>query len=114
MLISYHVHPAGELVTDPKAIRSHYMRTLFIVDFISVFPFNEVVLLAIGNDKDIGNTTHFIALLQLLGVLRMYRIVVFFRQLEYNLTVRYPSIQPYGNVAYSIHLYRGLLCKYLR
>jgi len=42
MLLSFRTafYFRGELVEDPRQIRRHYLRTWFVVDFISLFPFD--------------------------------------------------------------------------
>lgn len=43
-----YVDDAGMLVLDYERVRWHYLRSWFVVDFLSAFPFEYIFLLAIG------------------------------------------------------------------
>lgn len=68
---------AGVLVTDRKAIRRHYIRTWFVPDVISAFPW-DILGLAIQDDfskPNILKLPRFIRLVRLIKLIRLAKIL---------------------------------------
>eukprot|EP00884_Botryococcus_braunii_P021334 jgi/Botrbrau1/7885/Bobra.9_2s0059.2 len=75
------------LVTDTRRIAQHYLRTWFFVDLIAWIPFDMIVLTAMCPHGQVSPAARYASLLSLLHLLRLYRVGIFFRYMEYNLTV---------------------------
>ena len=63
-----------ELVTDPKIIKKEYLRGWFIVDFLSVFPFNYIIMIISAN-TDAGNLAHSTRFIRFMRVARFIRLI---------------------------------------
>jgi ankyrin repeat protein/CRP-like cAMP-binding protein len=76
-----------DIVFDRKLIAQHYLRFLFWIDFIGVFPFYLVALACAGLVGQDTTTTQYLALLRLLKLVRLHRVKQLFDLLQYNARV---------------------------
>eukprot|EP00937_MAST-01D_sp_MAST-1D-sp2_P005789 g5789.t1 len=60
----------SELVVDANAIRSHYLRTWFTIDFLSTVPIDQLVAAFMGSTS--GSKAR---LLKLIRILRLFRLI---------------------------------------
>ena len=81
---SYPEDKTGKNITDRKLIVKNYISGWFAIDFLSVFPF-EPVILAIysgsGNDMNIGNLTSIGKTARLARASKIFRLVRFIKVL---------------------------------
>ena len=76
-----------DLVTDRRLIAKNYLRCMFWVDLIGVFPFYLIALAAtgeMGNDSDLAR---YLSLLRLFRLVRLHRVKQLFDNLQYNIHV---------------------------
>ena len=76
-----------DIVFDRKLIAQHYLRFLFWIDFIGVFPFYLVALACAGLVGQDTTTSQYLALLRLLKLVRFHRVKQLFDVLQYNVRV---------------------------
>jgi hypothetical protein len=63
------------LVTDPKIIRQSYLRGWFIVDFLSVLPFNYIMLAVSSSDNsNLARSTRFIRFIRVARFVRLIKL----------------------------------------
>ncbi len=70
----------GEEITDLKAIRSHYLKRYFVIDFVANFPFDLIIFLLFP--LIIFSNISVILLFRLTRLLRIVRLFVIFRRWE--------------------------------
>ena len=68
---NYHDTFSGEIITAPKLIASRYLRGLFMVDFLSTFPFRQL-----GQVFSIGSHAYYqsATIVKILKVIRLTRV----------------------------------------
>lgn len=105
---------AGALVTNRRAIRIHYLRTWFVPDLITTFPWDVFALSQEGNDPSRPNLLklpRFIRLIRLFKLIRLTRIIRLKKgmtRLEVKLRLKYGHIRLVGlflSVVFSMHLF---------
>lgn len=68
-----------------KEIALEYLKIMFWVDFIGVFPFDVVALAAAGDlDGEDQSLADYLSLLRLFRLIRLYRLEQLFRRLQFN------------------------------
>ncbi|KAL9185630.1 hypothetical protein ACHAXT_003407 [Thalassiosira profunda] len=72
------------IVFDRWAIAKHYLRGMFVVDLIGVFPFYLVTLQATGNLGEENDLTQYLSFLRLLKLVRLHRVHVFLSIIQYS------------------------------
>ena len=70
--ISAYYDDEGVFVQDPKILARNYIKTWFIIDFISVLPFDLIQQAATGSEQ---NSSRYNELLRLARVPRLYRLL---------------------------------------
>lgn len=76
-----------EIIYDRKLIAKNYLRCMFWVDVLGVFPFYAFALACAGQIGQDNSTTQFLALLRLVKLVRLYRVKQLFDVLQYNARV---------------------------
>jgi hypothetical protein len=74
-----------KLVSDKKEIAIHYLKGMFWLDFVGIFPFYLVALAItgeIGNED--SNLASYLSLLRLVKLVRLHRMKQLFDILQYN------------------------------
>lgn len=74
----------NKIVFNRQCIFKHYIRKMFWVDLIGVIPFYLICLQATGTLGEESQFTQNLGLLQLLKLVRIYRVADFFSILQYN------------------------------
>jgi len=74
----------NKIVFNRQCIFKHYIRKMFWVDLIGVIPFYLICLQATGTLGEVSQFTQNLGLLQLLKLVRIYRVADFFSILQYN------------------------------
>jgi ankyrin repeat protein/CRP-like cAMP-binding protein len=87
------------LVCDRRLIAQHYLRFMFWIDFIGVFPFYVVALACAGLVGQDTNTSQYLALFGLLKLVRLHRVKQLFDFLQYNVRVSFIWLTLTRNVA---------------
>ena len=64
----------GQIITDQKQLSREYLRGWFIVDFLSVFPFNYIIMIISAN-TDAGNLAHSTRFIRFMRVARFVRLI---------------------------------------
>lgn len=88
----------GQLITDPKLITVHYLRTWFIIDAIAILPFQFLSAETVGEGTSTSFTrlTRIPRMLQLLRLVRLAKVFglmrVIARVLKQNLTPAYSRL----------------------
>jgi len=77
------------LVQNPKKIAIHYLKTWFVIDFISVLPFDLVGLLSESDEMKKMKALKVFRLLRLLKLLRVLKASRLFRRFEIRMTITY-------------------------
>ena len=91
MIVSFNVarYDKGVLVTDRRQLAKNYARLIFWIDFLSIFPFDEVALSIAGlrGPSYVNNPilAQYLSLFKIIRMLRLYRLSWFFQFLTYNL-----------------------------
>ena len=82
----------GRLVKDLDKIRSHYLRTWFTVDFVSIVPFD--LLSDLGNSSALEKlgVIRMVRLLRLLKMLRVLKANRMFKRWECAIAIPYASL----------------------
>ena len=78
---------ADDLVTDRKRIARNYLRLMFWVDLLGVFPFYLVALAATGEMGEDSTLSRYLSLLRLFRLVRLHRVKQLFDNLQYNIHV---------------------------
>ena len=73
-----------QIVWDRQAIASNYLRGMFIIDFLAVFPFYVVALAISGEVGNDTSFTQYLGLLRLLRLLRLHRVKMLVDILQYS------------------------------
>jgi CRP-like cAMP-binding protein len=76
-----------EIIYDRKLIAKNYLRRMFWIDVLGVFPFYALALACAGQVGQDNSTTQFLALLRLVKLVRLYRVKQLFDVLQYNARV---------------------------
>lgn len=76
-----------EIIYDRKLIAKNYLRRMFWVDVLGVFPFYAFALACAGQIGQDNSTTQFLSLLRLVKLVRLYRVKELFDVLQYNARV---------------------------
>ncbi|GAX72669.1 hypothetical protein CEUSTIGMA_g125.t1 [Chlamydomonas eustigma] len=85
----------GTLITDRRWIAKHYLRTWFIVDFLSVIPWDLIT----------SGTAGFLGLLKLLRILRIGQVFMLLRSVRILRLARVPRLMQ----SIQIYVDRGML-----
>lgn len=72
------------VVYDRELIVKHYLRRMFWIDVLGVFPFYAVALACAGQFDQDNTTTQYLALLGLFRMVRLHRVGLLFEILQYN------------------------------
>jgi ankyrin repeat protein len=75
------------LVYDRKLIAKHYLKYLFWIDFIGVFPFYVVALACAGQFGKESTSSEYLALFRLTKMVRLHRVQQLFEVLQYNSSI---------------------------
>jgi voltage-gated potassium channel len=74
----------GELVTDRRTISRHYLRTWFVVDFISLFPFDLVTeQILVGSPSHAFNIAPALRLVRLIRLLHLKELINRWRHADF-------------------------------
>lgn len=71
---SKYMKDGPELITDPKRIRREYLRGWFVVDFLSVLPFNYIMLI-LSSNATASNFARSARFLRLIRIARFVRLI---------------------------------------
>ncbi|KAL3801357.1 hypothetical protein HJC23_006967 [Cyclotella cryptica] len=72
------------IIFSRRAIARNYMRSMFWVDLIGVFPFYLVALQATGQLGETNQFTQNLSLLRLFKMVRLHRVYLFFSVVQYS------------------------------
>ncbi|CAD7695304.1 unnamed protein product [Ostreobium quekettii] len=86
----------GILECTRREIAQQYLRSMFWIDFIGVFPFSAIGEHIHGNFGEM--TLRYLALFRLLRLVRLHRIRRLFRELETNLTLSRLAVTFFRNL----------------
>lgn len=75
------------IVKDRKLITKNYLRKMFWIDLIGVFPFYLFALLITGEMGEDTNMSRYLSLLRLLRLARLHRVKQLFDILQYNTAI---------------------------
>ncbi len=74
----------NNLITDRKMIAEHYIKTMFVVDVIGVFPFYPIALAATGQLGKDTQLSQLLGILRLLRLVRVHRVLLLFERAQYS------------------------------
>lgn len=127
LVLNFRTGIAGEdshIILDPKEIRMHYLRTWFMVDFVSSIPVDYIFLIvdleSRHESSDVYRTaralrivrfTKILSLLRLLRLSRLIRYIHQWEEVETKLIMKYTTAQ-LRNSAFSLIFIVFLLCPY--
>ena len=84
----------GVLVSRPRAVAKHYLKTWFVIDFISAFPLDLVVLIFLGDDAvdqrnllRVPRMVRMIRLIRLVRLFRLFRLSRLYRKFQSHVDV---------------------------
>ena len=118
MVISFNVavYRNGVLLTDRKILAKKYLRLIFIIDLISIIPFDEIALAIAGLNgaRYMQNpvVAQYFSLLKLLRMLRMYRLLWFFSFLTFNLAAPLLMVTLLRNVYFTFFFANFAACAF--
>lgn len=75
---------AEQVILAPGQIAIHYLKSWFVIDFISAVPFDYIFLL-VDEDKD----PNLVNISQALGILRLFKLLSLLRLLRLSRLVRF-------------------------
>ena len=81
-----------KVVYDRRSIARHYLKRMFWVDLIGVFPFYPVALAISGQMGKDNTTTQYLALLRLFKMVRLHRVELLFLILQYSTKISLMSL----------------------
>ena len=90
MLINFNLafyNADEEVITDHREIARRYLRLMFWVDFVGVFPFDWCALAIAGQINQDTNLSRYISLLGLLRLVRLHRVKQLFDVLQYSTSI---------------------------
>jgi ankyrin repeat protein len=87
------------VVYDRKSIAKNYLHRMFWIDVLGVFPFYPIALACAGQLGQDNTTTQYLALLQLVKLVRLHRVKQLFDMLQYNSKVSLIWLTLVRNVA---------------
>jgi ankyrin repeat protein len=73
-----------ELIYDRKSIAKNYLRFMFWVDFVGIFPFYAVLLACTGQMGQNSRLAQYLQLVRLVRMVRLYRVRQLFEVLQYS------------------------------
>lgn len=91
-----------EIVHEHKKIAWHYLSKMFWVDLVGVFPFTAVALAATGQMGQDSLLAQYLSLLRLLRFVRLHRLVLLFKLLQYSTKISLFSLTLIRNYFFSI------------
>lgn len=100
--LAYYDEHQGIVIYDRNSIRKHYMRRMFWVDLIGIFPFYLIVLACAGQIHKNTHLSQFLALSRLSRLVRSYRVFKLFRILQYNSHVSFTGLTLIRNFSFAI------------
>jgi CRP-like cAMP-binding protein len=118
MVISFNVavYRNGVLLTDRKILAKKYLKLIFIIDLISIIPFDEIALAIAGlNGSNSANNpivAQYFSLLKLLRMLRCYRLLWFFSFLTFNLAAPLLLVTLLRNIYFTFFLANFAACAF--
>jgi len=118
MVVSFNVafYRNGVLLTDRKILAKRYLKSIFIIDLISIIPFTEISLAIAGLNGARSATNPIVAqyfsLLKLLKMLRGYRMLWFFSFLTHNLAAPLLLVTLLRNVYLTFFLANLAACSF--
>lgn len=74
----YHKFDALALVANPKIIAKKYLKSWFIIDFITSFPFEFLI----PHQYDLGGAPAILRAFRIVRLIRLFKLVRFFRMLK--------------------------------
>jgi hypothetical protein len=118
MVISFNVavYRNGVLLTDRKILAKKYLKLIFIIDLISIIPFDEIALAIAGLNgaQSASNpiVAQYFSLLKLLRMLRCYRLLWFFSFLTFNLAAPLLLVTLLRNIYFTFFLANFAACAF--
>lgn len=73
-----------ELIIDRKLIARHYLKFMFWIDLIGIFPFNAIALACAGLIGKDTQTSRYLSILQLFRLIRLHRVRELIHKLQYS------------------------------
>ena len=89
----------NQIIFERRSIAKNYMRCMFWVDLIGVFPFYAIALQATGNIGVENQYTQNLGLLRLFKMVRLHRVAVFFSIIQYSSKLSLMSLTLLRNLA---------------
>ena len=81
-----------KVVYDRRSIARHYLKRMFWVDLIGVFPFYPVALAISGQMGQDNTTTQYLSMLRLFKMVRLHRVELLFLILQYSTKISLMSL----------------------
>ncbi|KAG7671633.1 putative Potassium channel AKT2 [Nannochloris sp. 'desiccata'] len=110
------VYRNGVLLTDRKILAKKYLKLIFIIDLISIIPFDEIALAIAGLNgaKSSQNPilAQYFSLFKILRMLRGYRMLWFFSFLTFNLAAPLLLVTLLRNVYFTFFLANFAACAF--
>jgi len=103
---------SNTFITNRWKISGRYVRGFFLIDLLSVMPFDSIGMLLGGGDEKQIKILRIIRLLRLLKLLRIIRSGRIFRRLENALSINYSVLQLSKFVLSTILVSHWLACGY--
>lgn len=75
---------SSEIILERKEIARNYLRTMFWVDFVGIFPFYPLALIFAGQLGQDTRVSQYLALLRLVRMVRLHRVRLLFQALQYS------------------------------
>ena len=114
MRLPYRDHRTGILVLDRKLIVARYLKSWFIIDLLSVLPFEFIALTVQGTTADIGKLQilRFIRLAKLLKLLRVFRASRKLEQAKLASGLRYTTLEMLKVALITVFFTHWIACGY--
>eukprot|EP00775_Hariotina_reticulata_P004102 gene4102-4348_t len=103
---------SGLLVMTQPAVLMHYIKHHFLLDLVTTVPIDVIVLAALNLPGDETIAGRDIALLGLLRMGRMYRLVIFFNNMSYNLGYSLVVLTMTRNLTFCVFLLHWAACAF--
>jgi hypothetical protein len=87
------------IVCDRRLIAKHYLRYMFWIDFIGVFPFYLFAMACAGLVGQDTKTSQYLGLFGLLKLVRLHRVKQLFDFLQYNVRISFIWLTLIRNIA---------------
>jgi hypothetical protein len=110
------VYRNGVLLTDRKSLAKKYLKPIFIIDLISIIPFDEIALAIAGlngaKSAQDPILAQYFSLFKLLRMLRGYRMLWFFSFLTFNLAAPLLLVTLLRNIYFTFFLANFAACSF--